>query len=130
MSMIAIDANIVVRLLVRDDDAQWARAYALIRDTAIYVPATVVLETAFVLRNIYGYRRRELSDALEQFLGLPTVSVETPERFAATFDWVRKGLDFADALHLSSSESCDGFATFDRQFVRFAKGAAPTVSEL
>lgn len=129
MSMIAIDTNIVVRFLVRDDETQWTRADFLIRNAAIFVPATVVLETAWVLQNIYGYRRLDLNTALEQFLGLPTVVVETPERFAATFDWVRGGLDFADAMHLAASENCERFSTFDRPFAKAAKGSAPPVSE-
>lgn len=127
--MIAIDTNIVVRFLVRDDEAQWARVDALIRDAAIFVPSTVVLETAWVLQNIYGFRLLDLNSALEKFLGLPTVVVETPERMAATFDWVRRGLDFADAMHLVAAENCDSFVTFDRSFLRAAKGSAPPMSE-
>lgn len=129
-NMIAIDTNIVVRFLVRDDEAQWVRACALIRDSAVYVPASVMLETAWVLRSIHGFRRLQLNEALEQFVGLPNVNVETPERFAFTFDGVRKGLDFADALHLAASERCEGFLTFDRSFVRRSKGSTPQVTEL
>lgn len=129
-NMIAIDTNIVVRFLVRDDEAQWVRACALIQEGAVYVPASVILETAWVLRSIHGFRRLELNEALEQFVGLPNVNIETPERFAFTFDWVRKGLDFADALHLAASERCDGFLTFDKALVRRSRGSAPQVAEL
>lgn len=129
-NMIAIDTNIVVRFLVRDDEAQWARVCALIRDRAVYVPASVVLETAWVLRSVHGYSRLELCEGLEQFFGLPNVSVETPERFAFTFDWVRKGLDFADALHLAASEGCESLLTFDRAFAQRSRGAVPKVAKL
>lgn len=128
--MIAIDTNILVRFLMRDDEAQWARVCALIEGAAIYVPASVMLETAWVLRSIHGLRRIEVVEALEQFVGLPNASVETPERFAVTFDWVRKGLDFADALHLASSDNCETLLTFDQQFVRRSRGTTPAVVEL
>ncbi|RUZ18204.1 type II toxin-antitoxin system VapC family toxin, partial [Mesorhizobium sp. M7A.F.Ca.CA.001.04.1.1] len=33
----------------------------------------------------------------------------------------KKGMDFADALHLGKSAHCAGFATFDRNFLKAAK---------
>jgi len=32
------------------------------------------------------------------------------------------GMDFADALHLAGCNGCDRFLTFDRKFLRAAKG--------
>jgi predicted nucleic acid-binding protein len=34
---------------------------------------------------------------------------------------VETGIDFADALHLSKSAHCTGFATFDRNLAKAAK---------
>jgi predicted nucleic-acid-binding protein len=128
--MIAIDTNVVVRFLTRDDEAQWAKAHALIRDSAVFVPATVLLETAWVLSSVRGYSHSEVCDALERFSALKNVSVETLERFSVVFAWTRQGLDFADALHLAAAADCERFVTFDRRLVKRGRSLAPPVSAL
>ena len=55
--MIAIDTNILVRLVTRDDDAQAKRAAALFEREAIYVGKTVLLETEWVLHFSYELSR-------------------------------------------------------------------------
>jgi predicted nucleic-acid-binding protein len=50
--MRAIDTNILVRALVRDDAVQSAKAEALLQgDEQLYVPVTVILELEWVLRS-------------------------------------------------------------------------------
>jgi len=53
--MIAVDTNVLVRFLVRDDAKQAARAAALIQANEIWVCKTVLLETEWVLRSLYGF---------------------------------------------------------------------------
>ena len=43
--MLAVDTNVIVRFLTRDDAEQFARASALIRDDGVYVCTTVLLVT-------------------------------------------------------------------------------------
>jgi predicted nucleic-acid-binding protein len=65
--VIALDTNLVVRLLTRDDHAQALRARALIEAGAAFVPRTVVLETEWVLRTIYRFERTYDCDRLRGF---------------------------------------------------------------
>jgi predicted nucleic-acid-binding protein len=53
--MFAVDTNIVVRYLVNDSAAQAARARRLVEREDIFVPLTVLLETEWVLRGVYGF---------------------------------------------------------------------------
>lgn len=62
--MIAIDTNVLVRLLVRDDDVQARRAVALFEQNEIYVCKTVLLETEWVLRFGYELDGAAILDAL------------------------------------------------------------------
>ena len=124
--MLAIDTNLIVRFLVRDHPAQSAKAKALIEEEDVFVSATVMLETAWVLRGAYGYSSDQLGAALTAFSGLPRVTLEEPGVVAQALDWMKSGLDFADALHLAKARGCEGFVTFDRKFVR----AANRVSEI
>ena len=121
--MIAIDTNLVVRYLTGDHPEHSPRARALIDGEAVFLPVTVVLEVEWVLRGAYGYRTTDVIRALSAFAGLPMVSMEDAAAVAAALDLAAKGMDFADALHLSRSGHCEGFATFDRRFVRAARDA-------
>ncbi|HKM69718.1 MAG TPA: PIN domain-containing protein [Stellaceae bacterium] len=43
--MLAVDTNVIVRYLTRDDVEQFAKSNALIRGEAVYVCTTVLIET-------------------------------------------------------------------------------------
>jgi len=57
--MLAVDTNVIVRYLTRDDAAQFAKADALVKNNDVYVCTTVLLETEWVLRRGYGFSRAE-----------------------------------------------------------------------
>jgi predicted nucleic acid-binding protein len=118
--VIAVDTNVVVRLLVGDDPAQLDRVRALFEAETVFLPKTVVLETEWVLRSLYGLAQREIVRALSALVALPQVRCEDPDAVSAALQLVRRNLDFADALHLASSHAAERFATFDRTLVRRA----------
>jgi predicted nucleic-acid-binding protein len=120
--MIAVDTNVVVRFLVRDDAGQAARAAELIRSGEIWISKTVLLETEWVLRSLYDFTPQSLAGALRALAGLGTVFLEDAGAVAKALDWFEQGLDFADALHLASAGNAKQFATFDRKFARQAWG--------
>ncbi len=111
--MIAIDTNILVRLVVRDDDVQAGRAAALFEHNEVYVCKTVLLEAEWVLRFSYELDRPVILDVLKKVAGLPQVTVEDSPAVAEALDIFEAGMDFADALHLASSRDAMQFATFD-----------------
>lgn len=121
--MIAIDTNLIVRYLTRDHAAQSARARAVIDGESVFVAVTVLLEVEWVLRSAYGYQASDIVPALRVFAGLPTVTVEDDAMVAAALDLAERGMDFADALHLTRSGHCEAFVTFDRKLVKSAKEA-------
>ena len=76
--MIAVDTNVVVRLLTGDDARQTERASALFRTDEVWLSKSVILETEWVLRSLYHFRGRQLSAAMLALTSLPTVRVEDP----------------------------------------------------
>ena len=118
--MLAIDTNVVVRLLTGDDPDQAARARALLEASRVYVALTVMLEAEWVLRSAYGFERGQVVEALTAFAGLEAVTVERPQLLAEALRRCAAGMDFADALHLGAAEGCEGFVTFDRRLVAAA----------
>jgi predicted nucleic-acid-binding protein len=118
--MLAIDTNLVVRYLALDDPAQSARARKVIDNNEVFVPTTVLLEAEWVLRGAYDYTRAALVEALTGFCGLPQVTLEDAPAVEKALSWMRKGIDFADALHLAACAQCDAFISFDLGFTRAA----------
>ena len=118
--MLAVDTSIIVRYLTADDLEQFARARALIDGADIFVCTTVLLETEWVLRRGYRFRSDQIIAALTAFAGLPRVSLEDPASVAKALDCMARGMDFADALHLSKAEGCEAFVSFDQHFATVA----------
>ena len=75
---VAVDINILVRLLVADDVAQAGRARSLFK-TSTFLPVTVVLECWRVLEAISRVPAREAAEAFRRLLGLPHVIFEHEE---------------------------------------------------
>ena len=116
--MTAVDTNVLVRFLTRDNAGQFRQAVALFNRETIHVPDTVWLETEWVLRFAYGYEPSSVTAAFRSLLGLPQVRVTDAARLLLAIEWHAAGLDFADALHLASSQDIGTLATFDKAFVR------------
>ena len=119
--MIAVDTNILIRLLTKDDLSQAKRAAKVIESDNIFIPKTVLLETEWVLRHAYGIGQDAITSAFQKMMGLPNVSVEDSQTVIQAISWYESGLDFADALHLASSMKADKFVTFDSAFIRKAR---------
>ena len=120
--MVSVDTNVVIRLLTRDDEAQYGKAYRLFDKKTVFVSDTVLLETEWVLRYAYELDRGLINESLAGLLGLPNVRTAHPALIQEALQWHRDGLDFADALHLAMSGHCDTMATFDKAFIKTAKG--------
>lgn len=116
--MLAIDTNLIVRYLVNDDPRQSARARKLIDNNDVFVCTTVILETEWVLRGVYGFSVAQCAKALTDFAGLPRVTLEDAACVAKALGWVRERVDFADGLHLAKAEGCDAFISFDQNFAK------------
>lgn len=128
--MLAIDTNVVVRLLAGDHPDQSARARELIERHMVLAPTTVVLESEWVLRGAYGLAKADVLAALRAFAGLPNVTLQEPDRVAAALKWADGGMDFADALHLAAAADCEAFVTFDQKMAKASEGLdTPAVRE-
>jgi len=102
--MKGLDTNVLVRFLVRDDEAQFARAERLIREISAAgdearIDAIVLCELVWVLRSGYGRRRSEIATALEALLDAVPFAIDERDlvRQAAVRFRTGKG-DFADYL--------------------------------
>ena len=132
MSSTAIDTNVLVRFLTRDDERQAQIARAAIQSQTIWLTKTVLLETEWVLRFSYNFSQEKVNQALRAVLGLPQIAIESAEQVLLALNWHSLGMDFADALHLAGSASVEKFVTFDQKFAKLANTlkCAPSVEPL
>ena len=119
--MRAVDTNVLVRAVVRDEPAQAARAEALLNDHELFVPITVILELEWVLRSRYGFAPKLVARALEGIAAMANVVVAERAAVLAATARVAQGWDFADALHHALSDGCDDFVTLDGGLARRAR---------
>jgi len=88
--MIAVDTNVVIRLLTGDDPDQAERARALFASEAIFVPKTVMLESEWALRRLYKIGRSETLAALSGLMALPNVRCEAEPALTAALAWAAR----------------------------------------
>jgi predicted nucleic-acid-binding protein len=74
--MIAVDTNVVLRLLTEDDPRQAAAARVLFASGPIWIAKTVFLETDWELRTQYGFDKSAIREAFTKLLGLKNVHTE------------------------------------------------------
>lgn len=126
--MVTLDTNVWVRYLTNDDELQARRAMKLLeRSEAVFMPKTVLLELEWVLRAAYRVKPADIHRSLLHILGLPMVVAECAGQVVAALDYYAQGCDFADALHLASSDTVQTVYTFDELFARKGKHTLPPV---
>ena len=115
--MRAVDTNLLVRLLVRDDARQLAAAEKFATGGA-WVSLVVLVETMWVLESVYDRTRSQLAVALEMLLAHTSLAVQDSDVVAAALDLFRAkpALGFSDCLILEIARKAGHvpLGTFDR----------------
>ena len=123
--MIALDTNVLVQYLARDDVDQFNIANDLINsctaDHPGYVCREVMIELVWVLERSYKYSREEIADALESIVSASQLEVESAQDIAAVLNLYRKErYDFADLLIRKAALRGGNYnvKTFDQKFAK------------
>jgi predicted nucleic-acid-binding protein len=119
--MLGVDTNVLVRFLVRDDEAQFEKARKLIKrevaaGSGVFVNQLVLLETEWVLRSRYSLPKNLIIEAISGLLDASDVRFEDePAIEEALFIWKETAADFADCLIGAKNRrlGCRATATFD-----------------
>jgi len=119
--MIAIDTNIIVRFLTRDDERQYKKAFSVFNSQEIFIPDTVILETEWVLRYAYNFLPEDICGAFISLFGLKNIHLSNPTFISQAIEWHKQGMDFSDALHLTQCQQYEKLYTFDKLFSSKAK---------
>jgi predicted nucleic-acid-binding protein len=120
--MLAVDTNILVRLLTADDPDQTARAKIVLSKT-VWISHTVFLETAWVLSYFYSFDDAAICEAFRRLLGLGDVHAQDAATIHSAILLCGQGVQFADALHLCCRPAGVTFVSFDESLLKRARRA-------
>ena len=120
--MIALDTNVMVRFIVRDDEEQSERANQLIcrgieRGERFFLADVVLAELVWVLGRSYRLDRDEVSDVLTSLLMASHLAFSSVDRVGRALRRYMAGAgDFADYViaEQARDSDCEAVATFDR----------------
>ncbi len=119
--MKALDTNVLIRLLTKDDEAQAKKAYAYVKKhQPVFINHVVLCETMWVLSKLYGHTRAEIAKILDNML-LSDIFViaENDLVWAALNDFQNYAADFSDILIGRINHKNDAStATFDKKAAR------------
>jgi predicted nucleic-acid-binding protein len=127
--MRALDTNVLARLVLADDDQQYASAIALIGQP-VWITTTVWIELGWVLSKRLRLDRAVVSEALRTILMIETVHTADRDGIGWAIERYRAGADWADMIHLITARGvAETFVTFDRGIVAQAGPDTPIAIE-
>ena len=120
--MIAVDTNVIVRFLVRDDAEQAEAVYRRLKEAeaareTLFVPLLVLLETIWVLESAYGKSRLQVLESIEDLRRMTVFDFERDEVIERVLsDGSTSKGDLADLLvaHAAQASGCESGITFDK----------------
>jgi predicted nucleic-acid-binding protein len=119
--MRAVDTNVLVRLLTRDDEKQVAAAEAFVAPGA-WVPQLAVAEATWVLAAVYDREPDAIANAVEMLLSHEHLTVQDADVVAAAVDQFRRRpkAGFSDCLMVEVARKAGHtpLGTFDRELGR------------
>jgi predicted nucleic-acid-binding protein len=115
--MRAVDTNVLVRLVTRDDAKQAAAADAFVEKGA-WVPQLALAEATWVLSAVYDLNAAAIATAIEMLLDHKDLTLEESEVIASALEAFRgrPTLGFTDCLMLEVARKAGHLplGTFDR----------------
>ena len=121
--MQALDTNILVRFLVKDDEEQAGAVYKLFikaeRDRKkFFVPLLVLLELIWVLESLYKVSRNKLLHVISTLLMLPILEIEDRDVVYSFLSEAQKSTFDLDDLLIAckaKAKGCSQVITFDKK---------------
>ncbi len=131
--MVALDANVLLRLLLADDADQAERASRLVARAGeageeLFVGDIVLCEFAWVLQRLYGLARGDVAAAIRNLLGTRELVFRDRSAISAAAKSHALGAgDFADHLIAATARAagCEAVATFDEKLQALPGFVAP-----
>ena len=123
--MIALDTNVLIRYLTRDNPEQAEAARALLQglttDNPGFICREVVIEVVWVLERAHRFTREQIANVVVELVATDTLVIEDDNDVAQAAAVYREGsADFSDLMILAAANrvGAQPLYTFDRRFAR------------
>ena len=118
--MIAVDTNVLLRYMLRDDEKQFIASASFFRARTMEDPAFVGLivlcELTWSLRRRYGFSAQQVSTVIATLFETAEVQIEDEAEVSACLANASAGAEIADALiaYCAARAGCAATVTFDQ----------------
>jgi predicted nucleic-acid-binding protein len=121
--MLAVDTNVLVRLIVRDDASQVRAAEGFVGKGA-WVSHLILAETLWVLDSVYELTRDKIAAAVDMLLNHQELTLQDGDVVRAALNQFEQHsrVEFSDCLALAIARKAGHIplGTFDRDFAKLA----------
>lgn len=116
--MRAVDTNVLIRLITRDEPSQVEAAQAFVAK-GVWVSHVVLAETTWVLAEAYDLAHAQIAEAIEMLVNHQDLTLQDAEVVRAALEQYRRrpALGFSDCLVLEIARKAGHIplGTFDRR---------------
>ena len=120
---VAVDTNVLVRAVVRDDRVQGQIAAKWLRNSKLLIVALSALcELVWVLRRVYDFKAAEVADTIRSLTSADNVETNRPA-VEAGLAMLDAGGDFADGVIAYEGRwlGAETFVSFEKKAVEMLK---------
>lgn len=97
-----VDANVVLRYLLKDHEIFYPKSKQIIEQKEVHIPTEVVAEIVYVLEKVYEVPKSEISNALSELLTYPNVATSDTLVLNESLEiFKNETIDFVDSLLVS-----------------------------
>lgn len=123
--MNALDTNVLIRWITRDDETQARQADALLMHAA-FVSLPVLLETAWVLGGRpFLFDRATRAEMLYGIIDTDTITVASEDAVRWAIKRFASGADIADMIHIVAAKGATRFMSFEKDLALEAGSHPP-----
>ncbi|MCB0749065.1 MAG: PIN domain-containing protein [Ignavibacteriae bacterium] len=118
-----IDANIVLRYLLKDDKKLFAKAVEIIENGDVFITNEIIAEIVYVLEKVYIVPKLEISEVLTSFFSSAIIILADKELIIQALNYYEKhNLDFVDSVLLAYNKiNKYEIITFDKKLTKLLK---------
>ena len=117
--MILLDANYILRYLIRDNEEMYVIAEETIKNNACMVLNEVVAEVVYVLEKVYKVPKSELVNSVSSFLAQVNISMISKKSnvLLSLQYYQEKNIDFVDGYLCALKDEYE-VKTFDKKLLK------------
>ena len=118
-----VDANIILRYLLKDNEVLYEKAKIILEQQDIFVPYEVVAEIIYVLEKVYDVAKGEISSTVDKLCRYKNLNFFSKQTVIKSLEYYSTyNLDYVDSLLCAyKSEEDHEILSFDEKLLKTLK---------